>query len=155
MTDEDRQDLYDTVGVDQGEIASPDDFKVQRDTDGDLQPVATEVTGLGKKIIHRPMTRGDVNSYLPNNLNLQEMTDRQKAAVVNDFLLEPDLGEVTEEDINEDFYAFADADVIVRAILDGSGYEILEAQGAEMMRKLEGNLDLAAEAQELQGSTDG
>jgi hypothetical protein len=153
---EQEQELYDTLGLDEDEVASEDDFRVQRDSDGELLPVATEVVGMDKKIVHKPMTRGDVDEYMPPDLAPQSMSPEQKATILNEFLLKPDFGELTGDDIEEDFLGFADADVLVKTILDGSGYEVLEAQGAKMMEKFEGNLnfeDLAGQMENGAAST--
>jgi hypothetical protein len=93
---------------------------------------------------------------MPPDLAPQSMSPEQKATILNEFLLKPDFGELTGDDIEEDFLGFADADVLVKTILDGSGYEVLEAQGAKMMEKFEGNLnfeDLAGQMENGAAST--
>lgn len=46
---------------------------------------------------------------------------------------------ITAENISESFLAFGDADILIEAILEGSGLELMKERGEEMMD--EGNLD--------------
>ena len=180
-----KQKLFDTLGVGEEQMASRSDFEVSRDSNGEVNPVSTTVIGLDEDIAHFPMKRGDVDEYMPSDLAPQSLSPQGKADIINMFLLWPFVNEekcadklydyeklknltkdelrempesekITPEDIEDNFKAFTDADVIIKAILDGSGYEVLEAQGAKMMEKFEGNLnfeDLAGQMENGAAST--
>lgn len=169
MTDEERQDLYDTVDVEADEIADPGDFKVKRDEQGKLIPTVGEVPGRGDKVIHLPMESGAVDRYFGNYLSAEVLSSSQKAEILNLYLVDPVLDEshdsrlydyhvirdmtpedlreipdedkLTADDIDEDFLGFADADVLVEIVMNGSGYDITRAQNMAVMGQLEGNLN--------------
>jgi hypothetical protein len=136
----------DHLDIEEGEIATEDDFKVKRDENGDLLPVKTKVPGRDKYVVHYPISNGVGNKYLPDDYDLTKMSSAQIAGLLNDVLVRPDM-DVSEDDVESgDFYAFADAQTLVSIIADKSGYDILKAQTMEM---IQGNEEI------LQATTDG
>lgn len=70
------------------EFASPDDFKVSRDSDGELLP-QREDTQLGLvKVI--PMTYGDVEAYFGAS-SVADIGPESLADILDEHVIEPDL----------------------------------------------------------------
>jgi hypothetical protein len=131
------------VDTEDVEIASEDDFRVQRDDDGELLPVKSRIEGMEKYIVHYPMTRGQANEFLPENAKaLELMSDAQIAALINECLIKPDFGTLTADDIDsDDWKAFLDPATIVETIADASGYGTVRAQNAKMTAEMLENTD--------------
>ncbi len=136
------------------EIATPDDFLVQRDGEDNLQPVTQALPGVEEHIRVVPMTMGDLNSYggSSGQLNPAELDADEIAELLNEHwydLRESDR-ELTAEDVDNDMIGFG-RDALVTAILRASGYDLQQGLNMEQLElldqvpegKLETMMDLA------------
>lgn len=121
---------------DNNQFADPDDFKVQRDSSGELLPQVQE-TKLGRvKVI--PMAYGDIEDYF-GDAEVADIGAGQLARMLQDHVVEPNLaadagGQITAEYV-KDLKPLAPRELIF-AILDASGIdadvEMQEGGGAEV-----------------------
>ena len=136
------------------EIATPDDFLVQRDGSDNLQPVTQALPGVEEHIRVVPMTMGDLNGYggSSGQLNPAELDADEIAELLNEHwydLRESDR-ELTTEDVENDMIGFG-RDALVTAILRASGYDLQQGLNMEQLElldqvpegKLETMMDLA------------
>ena len=124
-------------------IASPEDFKVQRDGDSERTTVWQKVPGDGKWIEVIPLSQGDANEYLPASGNPGDISDEQFCRLVNDRVVTPEfaLDEARAEQEVADFKAFG-VDPLVMAIFDASGFTMsrgMVVENADMLQAVEGN----------------
>lgn len=118
------------------EFASPDDFKVQRGSDGELLP-QTEETQLGVvRVI--PMAYGDIEEYF-GSASVADIGPAEIADILDDHVVDPDLsqdagGRMTAEYV-ETMKPIAPRELLF-AVLNASGIdadvEMDEAGGAEV-----------------------
>jgi len=123
---------------DELEIAEPEDFFVERDGDGELQPVTQPLPGVEQAIRVIPMTMGDVNKYgLDEGMDLE---NEDIAAILNEHwydVRERDGYEVTTEMVEEDAIGFG-KDALIQSILRASGYDMQNALNMEQFEMLAG-----------------
>lgn len=121
---------------DENNFASPDDFKIQRDSDGSLLP-QTEDTQLGKvKVV--PMAYGDIDEYFGAQA-VADIGPGEIAELLNNHVIQPNLkedagGEITANYV-EAMKPIAPRELLF-AILNASGIEadveMQEGGGAEV-----------------------
>lgn len=120
----------------ENQFASPEDFKIQRDSDGDLLP-QIEDTQLGKvKVI--PMAYGDVDKYFGAQA-VADIGPGEIAELLNNHVVKPNLkndagGKITADYV-EGMKPIAPRELLF-AILNASGIEadveMQEGGGAEV-----------------------
>lgn len=120
----------------ENEFASPEDFKVQRDSDGQLLPQPVD-TQLGKVRV-TPMPYGDIETYFGAQ-SVADVGAGEIADILNDHVVEPNLredagGRITAEYVNS-MKPIAPRELLF-AIFDASGIdaevEMQEGGGAEV-----------------------
>lgn len=120
----------------ENEFASPDDFKVQRDSEGELLPQTVE-TQLGVVKV-TPMPYGDIEAYFGAQ-SVADVGAEDIADILNDHVEEPDLstdagGRITAEYVNS-MKPIAPRELLF-AIFDASGIdaevEMQQGGGAEV-----------------------
>lgn len=119
------------------EVATVEDFFVQRDGDDNLQPVEQPLPGLEEHIRVVPMTLGDVNQYGLDDGQVN-LTDEEVADILNNHwydVVQRDDFEVTAEMVGEDMVGFGKTP-LVQAILRASGYDMQNAINMEQMEML-------------------
>lgn len=127
MTENDTEEL---------EIAEPEDFFVERDSDGNLQPVTQKLPGVEQHIRVVPMTMGDVNKY-----GLDEGVDLEAediAEILNNHwadVVERDDYEITAEQVEDDAIGFG-REALIQSILRASGYDMQNALNMEQFEML-------------------
>lgn len=118
------------------EIAEPEDFFVERDGDGNLQPVTQPLPGVEQAIRVIPMTMGDVNKYgLDEGMDL---SNEEVAEILNEHWYEVrqrDDYEVTAEMVEEDAIGFG-KEALIQSILRASGYDMQNALNMEQFEML-------------------
>jgi len=139
-------------------IAQPEDFFVQRDSDDNLQPVTQALPGVEQEIRVIPMSMGDLNEYGDTNgqLNPADLSDEDIAGILNAHwydVRENDDFDVTAEKVDEDMIGFG-LEALIQAILRASGYDMQNALNLENLEMLEsvpeGKLDTMMELAENQ-----
>jgi len=118
------------------EIAEPEDFFVERDSDGNLQPVTQKLPGVEQHIRVIPMTMGDVNEYgLNEGMDIDE---EDVADILNNHwadVKERDGYEITPEMVEDDTIGFG-RDALIQSILRASGYDMQNALNMEQFEML-------------------
>ncbi|CDK39679.1 hypothetical protein [Halorubrum sp. AJ67] len=139
-------------------IAQPEDFFVQRDSDDNLQPVTQPLPGVEQEIRVVPMSMGDLNEYGDANgqLNPADLSDEDIAEILNEHwydVRENDDFDVTAEKVDEDMIGFG-LEALIQAILRASGYDMQNALNLENLEMLdqvpEGKLETMMELAESQ-----
>lgn len=112
------------------EVAEPEDFLIQRDEDGDLAPVYGKLPGRDKVIEFSPWPEGTINKYFPASMDINQITNDQAAAILNEHLVTPtpedlasDGNRITSEDIAEGFRGFT-VNPVLMTMADASGYDM-------------------------------
>lgn len=139
---------------DELDIAEPEDFFVERDSDGELQPVTQPLPGVKQAIRVIPMTMGDVNKYgLDEGMDL---SNEEIAEILNEHwyeVRERDGYEITAEMVEEDAIGFG-KEALVQSILRASGYDMQNALNMEQFEMLadmdEGKFEKVMEMAERQ-----
>lgn len=140
------------------EIASVDDFLVQRDSEDNLQPVTQALPGVEEAIEVVPMSMGDLNEYGDGNgqLDPSSLSSDDIAEILNQhwYQLRESDQTLTGDDVDEDLIAFG-KESLVTAILRASGYDLqqgLNMENLEMLDKVpEGKLEMMMDLAENQG----
>lgn len=140
------------------EIASVDDFMVQRDSEDNLQPVAQQLPGVEEAIEVIPMSMGDLNKYGDGDgqLDPSSLNNDEIAEILNQhwYQLRESDRTVTGADLGEDMIAFG-KESLITAILRASGYDLqqgLNMENLEMLDKVpEGKLETMMTLAEKQG----
>lgn len=113
------------------DIAQPEDFFVERDSEDNLQPVTQKLPGVEQHIRIIPMTLGDVNKY---GLDDGNVADSDLAEICNKHLADLER-ELSAEDISENMIGFG-KDALVQAILRASGYDMQSAINREQFEMI-------------------
>lgn len=140
------------------EIASVDDFMVQRDDEDNLQPVVQQLPGVEEAIEVIPMSMGDLNKYGDGDgqLDPSSLTNDEIAEILNQhwYQMRESDRTVTGDDLEEDMIGFG-KESLITAILRASGYDLqqgLNMENLEMLDKVpEGKLDTMINLAENQG----
>lgn len=140
------------------EIATPDDFLVQRDDEDNLQPVTQALPGVEEHIRVIPMTMGDLNAYggSGGQLNPAELGADEIADLLNEhwYDMRESERELTAEDVESDMIGFG-RNALVTAILRASGYDLQQGLNMEQLEMLEqvpeGKLETMVELADRQG----
>ena len=140
------------------EIATPDDFLVQRDDEDNLQPVTQALPGVEEHIRVIPMTMGDLNAYggSGGQLNPAELDADEIADLLNEhwYDMRESERELTAEDVESDMIGFG-RNALVTAILRASGYDLQQGLNMEQLEMLEqvpeGKLETMVELADRQG----
>lgn len=120
------------------DIADPNDFFHQRDSDDELQPVVQQIPGRDQALRVIPPTTGDYNKYHLDEEEKLFGDDALLAELFNEKLV--DLDEVTPEDVRNDMIAFG-AEPLVDCIRRAGGQDMkdaLEQRDIEQMSSMLG-----------------
>lgn len=114
------------------EIASPNDFFVERDSDDNLQPVTQKIPGVEQHLRVIPMTMGDVNKY---GLNQEvDLSDEDLAEIFNKHLADLEK-EIAAEDVSDNMIGFG-KEALIQTILRASGYDMQNAINMEQFEMI-------------------
>lgn len=145
MTD----DTTDTAGEESGQpLASADDFRIQRDEDGELLPVREAVPGMEKDIKCIPLPDGAGNRLIPETARPADMDDEHVVEVLDEWIVEPDFNidrSRDPEEVLEEFKSFP-LSPLLQAVFNASGYEVFNGMLSET---IEGDDALADVFQEI------
>jgi hypothetical protein len=120
------------------EIASIDDFRVSRDSDGELLPVTQSLPGSDASVRVVPLTQGDANEYLPESGMPTDLDDDAMLELLKEFYVEPSFESVESLD---ELVAFG-VDPLLMALMNASGFDYAQgmvADSQELVEAVEGN----------------
>lgn len=133
-------------------IASPEDFRIQRDEDGALLPVREPVPGMDKDIEVIPLPDGAANRLIPDSLNPDDMDDEAVVEILDEYVVDPDFDidrDRPAENVLDEFKAFTTGP-LMQAVFNASGYDVLSGMVMDSM----GSEEFAAFAKELEDMVD-
>lgn len=84
-------------------FADPDDLRIARSEDDEIRPVVATSPNTGRKYLIRPITYGESLAYEDPFRPLVDYDPAEKAKLINDHLVEPDLGELSAESLKAEF----------------------------------------------------
>lgn len=136
------EEFDESVEEDDESVEEVTDVEIEEEIDGEVEEVmeipepthtiCDKCDGTGevrKHIKVKPLTQGDANEYLPDDGDINNMTDRQYLMVLRDHVLEPDFSDLTSI---EDIKAYSLLP-LVKAVANASGFEHTQKMGEEMM----------------------
>lgn len=132
-------------GPPEGAIASADDFKIQRDETGELQPVWEQIPGTERFARILPISQGRAERYIPESGDPGDMGDRAIVELLNHAFKEPEFAldpQRAEEEI-QDFKAFS-VEPLIMAVYNASGFEFTRGMltdNSELVEAVEGNTE--------------
>jgi hypothetical protein len=108
-----------------------EDLFVRRTSEGKLIPITTPVAGLGDRTIKvLPTTLGSVKGITSIDRNGLEWELGEKIQFVRDHVVEPDMSQVTEEDVMENMTLW-DLDMVLVAAVQAGGPQRSKRQGKD------------------------
>ncbi len=99
-----------------------EDIFVRRDPDGGLIPVEAKVHGTGKTIMVLPTTVGSIKGFTALDKTAAEWPVDEKIRYVQEHVTDPDMSEVTEDEILEGMTMW-DLDMMLIAAVQGGGVQ--------------------------------
>ncbi len=106
-----------------------EDLMVRRTPDGELVPIETPVAGLGDQTIKvLPTTIGSVKGITAIDQNCLEWPLDEKIMYVRDHVREPDMSQVTEEEVMQNMTLW-DLDMVLVAAVQAGGPQRSKRQG--------------------------
>lgn len=95
------------------DVPSVEDLKVKRNGDGEVEPVLAESPQTGRSYWIRPVTYGDSLGYEDPFESPVNYSPEEKAKLIREHIVEPDLGDVTAEDLQAEFDAQTVNDLVL------------------------------------------
>lgn len=105
------------------EVANPEDYEIQRDGDGEIQPVAQRIPGTDDAILVRPMPPGDFAEYEPV-LSMEDDSTERQLEVLNQFVAEPEAWANADAEYLEENLRGGVLPGILKAVRNAAGYEV-------------------------------
>lgn len=140
------------------EIASPEDYEVQRNDEGDILPVKQRIPGTDDALLVKPMPPGAFNEWKSVLEGQDEDTEKQ-AEVMREWIVEGPGADATAEYVEDQLRGGVVAGLL-KAIRNAAGYEVLKGnreeemeEGLKVLDQVEGDRlkDLVDLGEELNG----